>query len=67
MALIVAIGLVVGAVFIRRAIDDDDAAADPSDPSSQPTGAILCAADLGDVCAGVEGATIEPPAVRGGW
>ena len=64
MALIVAIGLVAGAVFVRRAIDDDDdAAAGPSDPSSPPTGLILCASDLGDVCANVEGATTEPPAV----
>ena len=63
MALIVAIGLVVGAVFIRRAIDDDDASAGPSDPSNPPTGVILCAADLGDVCASVEGASVEPPAV----
>jgi hypothetical protein len=63
VALIVAIGLVVGAVFIRRAIDDDEASVGPSDPSNPPTGLILCAADLGDVCANVDGASTEAPAV----
>ena len=64
MALIVAIGLVVGAVFVRRAIDDEDTTSgDPSQPSSQAAGTILCASDLGDVCTNVDRATTEPPAV----
>jgi hypothetical protein len=62
VALIVAIGLVVGAIFVRRAIDDDDASGASDDPTTA-TGVILCAADLGDVCTAIEGVTIEQPAV----
>ena len=65
LALIVAIGMIVGAIFVRRAIDDDSSAASPADsnPSSQATGKVLCASDLGDVCTAVRDATVEDPAV----
>jgi hypothetical protein len=65
LALIVAIGMVVGAVFVRRAIDDDpnaSASTNSHDPSTA-TGKVLCARDLGDVCAGVRDAIVEDPAV----
>jgi hypothetical protein len=65
LALIVAIGMIVGAVLVRRAIDDDSSAASPadSDPSSQATGRVLCATDLGDVCTVLRDATTEEPSV----
>lgn len=64
LALIVAIGMVVGAVFVRRAIDDDpNASAGTSRDQSSATGRVLCASDLGDVCAGVGDAIVEDPAV----
>jgi hypothetical protein len=63
VALLVAIGLIVGAIAIRRAIDDDgDDSAGPADPPSSSTGIILCAADLGDVCAALTDVKTEPPA-----
>jgi hypothetical protein len=64
LALIVAIAMIVGAVFVRRAIDDDSNAASPadSDPSSHATGKVLCASDLGEVCTALRDATVEDPA-----
>jgi hypothetical protein len=67
VALIVAVGLVIGAVAIRRAIDDDTtvttepSGSDPSRPAA--TGKVLCAGDLGDVCATIADSIIENPAV----
>src|SRR5678816_3625589 len=57
--------MIVGAVFVRRAIGDDPkASADPSkDPSAHATGKVLCASDLGDVCTALRDATIEAPSV----
>src|SRR5687768_5142450 len=65
LALIVAIGMVVGAVFVRRAIDDapNPSASSSQDPSSQATGKVLCASDLGDVCTALRDATIEEPSL----
>jgi len=66
LALIVAIGLVVGAIVVRRAIDDDNAAAtSPGGPDSTgpaPTGKVLCAGDLADICSRFDDATVEDPA-----
>lgn len=62
MALVVAVGLVVGAVFVRRVIDDDDTSARAPDTSNPTTGVTLCAADLGDVCGNLDLVKIEAPA-----
>ena len=64
LALVVAIGMIVGAVLVRRAIDDDPSVASPTDADpSVPaaTGKVLCASDLGDVCASVS-SEVEDPA-----
>ncbi|MEO5839620.1 MAG: hypothetical protein ABIQ73_30590 [Acidimicrobiales bacterium] len=65
LALIVAIGMVVGAVVVRRAIDDDPNTSvnTTAQDSSSATGKVLCASDLGDVCASVRDAFVEDPAV----
>ena len=63
--MIIAIGMIVGAVFVRRAIDDNPSGATTSPGPSSPTatGNVVCASDLGDVCAGVRNAIVEDPAV----
>ena len=66
LALVVAIGMIVGAVFVRRAIDDDPnaSASSSQDPSSQQaTGKVLCASDLGEVCTALTNAIVEDPPV----
>lgn len=56
VALVVAIGLVVVAVVIRRAIDDDTATVSTvntpatDQPTAPGTGKVLCASDLGRLC-----------------
>ena len=51
LALIVAVGLVVGAVFIRRALDDDDSSAgSDSNGSGSGVPTLVCATEVADAC-----------------
>lgn len=71
-ALVVAIGLVVSAVAIRRAIDDDPAKASsdptaPETPAKAGSGKVVCASDLGELCSALGSAVEkEPPATTVG-
>jgi hypothetical protein len=66
LALIVAIGMVVGAIAVRRAIDDDGAttttSGGPDSSAPAATGKVLCAGDLADVCSRFDNAIVEDPA-----
>lgn len=58
IALVVAIGLIVGAVLIRRAIDDDTTAT----PSARPRGVdlvLVCAVELRDACEALDDVTVR--------
>jgi hypothetical protein len=50
LALLVAVGLVVGAVFVRRALDDDDGEEATSDGSSSGVPTVVCATEVVDAC-----------------
>jgi hypothetical protein len=49
IAVVVAVGLIIGAVFVRRALDDDGGS---SDPSGEPV-ALVCALELAPACRAV--------------
>ena len=64
-ALIVAVGLVVSAISVRKALDDDGGGtATPSDSTDASSpgdlGQIVCIEDLRAACSGFDGVTIEP-------
>lgn len=57
LALLVAVAMVVGAVAYRQSRDEDGGG---NGGGSDPV--VVCAAELGDVCGAVEGATVEAAA-----
>ncbi len=61
LALVVAVGLVVGAVFVRRALDDDDNGSKGTG-SDAASAEVICATELGDAC---RGATIDGGPLEG--
>lgn len=61
LALLVAVGLVVGAVFVRRAIDDDNDKSSKGTGSDSASAEVICATELGDACreATIDGGPLE--------
>ena len=62
LAVLAAVGMVVGAVLIRQAVDDED----PGDGGGDGTVVVVCATDLADACEALDPAVevrIEAPAV----
>lgn len=50
LALVVAVVLVVGAVFVRRALDDDNDHGSKDTGSDSASAEVICATELGDAC-----------------